>query len=127
MFHRSVHINQQADRPVKPDLVENSANSFATRTARHGRNPHNSGIFTFFSLDEGSNFVQNIRQNRTSFHFRRESFFISIPTDSRIPSHRLRPLQTIERMHKFNFNSFIGDLAASILYLLDKIQVVLTV
>lgn len=64
-FYRSCRIdNRPTDRPVKTDRVGNSANSFAARTARHGRNPHSSGIFTFFSFEEGSNFVQNIRQKR---------------------------------------------------------------
>ena len=62
MFHRSARI----DLPAKPHRVENSANSSTTRTTRHGRNPHSSGIFTFYSFEEGSNFVQNIRQHRTS-------------------------------------------------------------
>ncbi|MCK5138148.1 MAG: hypothetical protein KAR19_20365 [Bacteroidales bacterium] len=61
MFHRSARIDQPADRPVKPYRVENSANSSAALTTRHGRNHHSSGIFTFFSFEEGSNFVQNIR------------------------------------------------------------------
>jgi len=65
MFHRSAgsicRIDRPADLPVKPDRKKNSANSSATRTARHGRNPHSSGTFTFFSLEEGSNFVQNMR------------------------------------------------------------------
>ena len=61
MFHRSARIDRPADWPTKPDLVENSVNGPATRTARHGRNPLSSGIFTFFSFEEGSNFVQNIR------------------------------------------------------------------
>ncbi|MEA3476674.1 MAG: hypothetical protein U9R60_00715 [Bacteroidota bacterium] len=58
MFQRFDRI----DRPVKPDRVENSANCSATRNIQHGRNLHSSGIFTFFSLEEGSNFVQKIRQ-----------------------------------------------------------------
>ena len=80
VFYRSARItNRPADRPAKPILVENSANSSATRTARHGRNPHSSGIYTFFSFEEGSNIVQNIRHNRTSFIFWRESFFLPPP------------------------------------------------
>ena len=55
--------NLPADRPVKPDHVENSSNSSAILTARHGGHPHSSGIFTFFSFEEGSNFVQNMRPN----------------------------------------------------------------
>ena len=66
MFHRSARINRPADRLAKPYRVENSANSSAVRTDRHGWNRHSSGIFTFLSFEEGSNFVQNIRQNRTS-------------------------------------------------------------
>ena len=64
MFHRSARIsNRLADRPAKPDLLEYSSNCSATRTARHGRNRHSSGVFTFFSFEEGSNFVQNILLN----------------------------------------------------------------
>ena len=77
MFYRSARIDRPADQPVNPDRMENSADSSATRTARHGLNRHSSGIFTFFSLEEGSNFVQNIRHDRTSFKFCRESFFIA--------------------------------------------------
>jgi len=51
MFHISARIT---DRPVKSDRVENSANSSATRIARHRRNPHSSGNFTFFSLENGN-------------------------------------------------------------------------
>jgi hypothetical protein len=61
MFHRSARIDRPAYGPAKPDRVENSANCFATQTARHGRNSHSSGIFTFFSFEEGSNFIQNMR------------------------------------------------------------------
>ena len=64
MFHRSARIARPTDPPAKAESVGNSANSSATRTARHGRNPHSSGIFTFFSFEEGSNFVQNIRQKK---------------------------------------------------------------
>ena len=60
VFHRSARIDRPADRQVKSNRGENSANGSATRTTRHGRNPHSSGIFTFFSFEEGSNFVQNI-------------------------------------------------------------------
>ena len=67
MFHRSARItNRTAYRQAKPDRMENSADSSATRTARHGWNPHSWGNFTFFSFEEGSNFVQNIRHSRTS-------------------------------------------------------------
>ncbi len=62
MFHRSSRIaNRPADRPARSDLKGNSAYSSTTRTVRHGRNRHSSGILTFFSFEEGSNFVQNIR------------------------------------------------------------------
>ena len=65
MSHRSARIiNRPAELPAKSDRMENLANSSVTRTARHGRNPHSSGIFTF-SFEEGSNFVQNIRHNGT--------------------------------------------------------------
>jgi len=75
MFYRSARIDRPDDQPVKPDRMENSANSSATRSAsqclwrrhsaRHGRNRHSSGIFTFFSFEEGSNFVQNIRHRES--------------------------------------------------------------
>jgi len=86
MFNRSVHINRQADRPVKPDLVGNSANSFATQTVRHMRNPHGSGIFTFFSFEKGSNFVQKSRHNRTSSTRWSVSFIFILPAASHIPA-----------------------------------------
>ena len=86
MFHRFALINRPGEQPVKYDRVENFANSCVTRSAcwslrrrhpaRHGRNHHSSGIFTFFSFEEGSNFVQNIRHYRTSFIFRREYFLL---------------------------------------------------
>ena len=75
MFHRSARI----DLPAKPHRVENSANSSTTRTTRHGRNPHSSGIFTFYSFEEGSNFVQNIRHNRTSSTRWSVSFHYTLP------------------------------------------------
>ena len=96
MFHRSARI----DRPAKSDRMEISANSSAARTARHGRNRHSSGIFTFFSLEEGSNFVQNIRHNRTSSTRWAVSFLFTLPAASHIPPHSLRPHQTIERTHE---------------------------
>jgi len=34
---------------------------FFVRHGGYGQNPHSSGIFTFFSLEEGSNFVQKPR------------------------------------------------------------------
>ena len=86
MFHRSAWI----DRPAKPQRVENSENGSVIRSAsrclwqrhstRHGRNRHSSGIFTFFSFEEGSNFVQNIRHNRTSSFSRRVSFSFPFPS-----------------------------------------------
>ena len=92
MFHRSARIYQPGDQSVKPHRMENSANSSATRFAsrslwwrhparRGGQNRHSSGIFIFFSFEEGSNFVQKIRQYRTSFSFRRESFLFSCALD----------------------------------------------
>ncbi len=132
-----VHRSDRIDQPVKPDRMENSANSSATRSAsqclwrrhsaRHGRNPHSSGIFTFFSFEEGSNFAQNSRQYRTSFSFRRESFLFTLPAATHIPPHRLRPHQTIERTQKRHSHIFFFDQAAGILYLLNKIQVIFTV
>ena len=75
MFHRSARI----DQPVKPDCMENSANSSATRTARQGWNPHSSGIFTFFSFEEGSNFVQNMRQKQKPFcNYRKVFAFVGV-------------------------------------------------
>ena len=73
MFHRSARI----DRPAS-HIVEYSANCSVARTARHRRNRHSSGIFTFFSFEEGSNFVQNIRPHRTFFHNRRESLLFAL-------------------------------------------------
>ena len=73
MFHRFSRIDLPGYQPVKSDRVENSAFNSATRTARHGRNRHNSGNYTFFSFEEGSNFVQNIHHYRTSFNLRRKS------------------------------------------------------
>ena len=94
-----IHRSEQIDRPTS-HIVEYSANCSAARTARHRRNSHSSGIFTFFSFEEGSNFVQNIRHYRTSFRFRRESFLYALPAASNIPPHRLRAQQTIERTHE---------------------------
>ncbi len=85
MSHRSAWITRLA----KPDREKKSANSSAIRFAsrypwrrhstRQGRNRHSSGIFTFFSFEEGSNFVQNIRQYGTSFKFRGKSFLFALP------------------------------------------------
>ncbi len=38
-------------------------------------------IITFFSLEEGSNFVQKPRQDGTFLKFRGESFFFTLPGD----------------------------------------------
>ena len=44
-----------------------------------GRNRESASGSTFFSLEEGSNFVQNSRHKRTFFHFRRKSFLFVLP------------------------------------------------
>jgi hypothetical protein len=54
VFRRSARIDQPADQPVNPERMENLANYSETRTARHGRNPLCSGIYTFFSPSPGS-------------------------------------------------------------------------
>ncbi len=90
MVYRFVQIdNRPTDRPARSDRVENSANSSATRTARHGRNRHSSGIFTFFSFKEGSNFVQNMRHDRTSSTRWAMSFHFTLPAASHIPPHSI--------------------------------------
>ena len=89
VFHRFARIDRPVEPPAKFDRVENSENGSATRSAsrslwrrhsaRHGRNSHSSGIFTFFSFEEGSNFVQKGRQNRTSSTRWSVSFFLPPP------------------------------------------------
>ena len=101
MFDRSARISRQADRPAKSDRMENLANSSVTRTARHGRNPHSSGIFTFFSFEEGSNFVQNIRHNRTSSTRWSVSFLFNLPAASRRFTQPFRPQQAFLPCERF--------------------------
>jgi len=90
MFDRSARITSRpGNRLAKSDRVENSANSSATQSAcrslwrrhsaRHGRNPHSSGIFTFFSFEEGSNFVQNIRPKQKALHESVRLSVLSLP------------------------------------------------
>ena len=68
------------------------------------RNRESASGSTFFSLEEGSNFVQNSRQHRTFFQYRRKSFLFAHRTASHIPPHPLRPEQTIKRTHNYNSN-----------------------
>jgi len=69
-----------------------------------GRNRESASGLTFFSLEEGSNFVQNSRHYGTFLKFRGESFLFAHHTASRIPPHLLRPKQAIKRTHNYNSN-----------------------
>ncbi len=60
-------------------------------------------------------------------NFSMTPFFYAFSSATASPPHRPRTQQTIKRTYKLNFNAFIDDLAAVILYLLDKIEVIFTV
>jgi len=96
----SIPENRNVSRKLKGVLILERWMSYGP----WGRNRESASGLTFFSLEEGSNFVQNSRQHRTFFHYRRKSFLFAHHTASHIPPHPLRPEQTIKRKHNYNSN-----------------------